>query len=608
MNIEMREMSDEEHEGHLKLQNQSLEESPTSSCEELTSNGTKAAKKDNEKAIKPILVNNSDFSDPREPEPKAVRFMLNPKDLERLDDHFPIITAVAKKKEEKRKKKKKLFKNANHELLTTVKKILLCLVMACNLFFGLIAYKNIYRSPPEEKLSYRNQEIQSLQDLLPGITLCTSNSIEMSRLQKHAPDIKYSLEIISHLNISQEIRSVHRKKLIQGHVENFRESGYIKDFEAFSPDGDDFIGEFFCNLKWIKKADRESVFTCSNLIRFKYVERSRVCFNLFHRKSIIAGKKGIFDFESKFSDRDSIYFMLGVPRKEKSFDSNQLLEFTLDFDEDDFAPHEKMGGEVMINSNRFIPSGSGTAYPIRPGKIYYFHLQKQTLIKNVDCFNYVQDYNQKAQVKEDFSVDMKTPVSRESCIDACISKSVMEKCRCWSPSVPFINYTLGHHSPQNYHHNNLFWCGSILNAVCEYSGIRRICTKSCPADCLTEKYTIEVNSIISPEKHVLDGIKKSINLTTGEDDRKKLQEKLLSLEEFQANKAIIKIYLKPEMTEIFSGIREKEDLSLIISFTLLILFNLLLAFLLLCESRRSSTKKQKVKPDDDDVPQPFVAS
>ena len=594
MNIEMQELDEaSRQEVSQKVQNTHQEtedsESPEESSGEFSiaesaSSGSEVLSK--RKHYKSILANGS--MDSREPEPKAVRFILNPKDLERLDDHFPIMSHLAKKAEEKRTKKRQ--PESPGSCFHRFKRMLIILVIGANVLFGILAFEFVfYKDPRDQRFKLFNGEITDLNDLLPGITLCSSNNIVISHLEKHAPDIKYSLEIIEALNISQDIKQIHRRKLLESQINSFKESGYIKDFEAFSPsDGDDFIGDFFCNLKWIKRANRGSVLSCSNLIRFTFVEKEKVCYNLFHRKAIISGKKGHFSTDSKYSDRDSIYFMLGIPRNAKPMDANQLLEFNLNLDSSEFVPHERSGGEIKINSNRFIPSGVGTSHPIQAGRIYSFNIQREKTVLKRNCRDYAKDYEKRAKVTGDSSVDMRAAVSREACIDDCISRSVLEKCRCWPTAIPFINYTKdGGHSPK-YHHNknHLFWCGSLLSQVCEYSGNRRTCiSDSCPPDCVTEKYSVEVTSLIYPEAELLEYLEKSINLTIGE-EKKNFSQRFKKLQDFRKNKAKIKIYLKPEMMEM-RELKRHPDILVFASLAILIFFNMMLALTILGGSYRT---------------------
>ena len=520
---------------------------------------------------------------------KNVRFMLNPKDLKRLDilppnqmknrllSRAPSSDAILRKKAKEGKRNK---------IITIV-----CFILFITYFsFGIFTFKQMNQRQIDQLITAN--DITKLSDLLPGVTICSKNFMNLKKLKKSNQDLVDALELISHLNATDEVKRYESKQILKEMTRKYLDSGSISDFQQLTLDSVDFIEEIFCNLKWIKKSERDKLFGCSNLIRTNFIKRGATCFNLFNAKSIIASNHDHFDSD-KFADRESIYFMLGIPRNEKTFDSNQLIEITLDFKPQLIAdPYiaESPSGEITFHPNRFIPSGSGSAFTIKPGYIYNFYIQKEKIFHSdwgqfANCTDYQAEYLKHANETADYRVNHHMPTSREGCLDHCISKSILERCRCWSPSLPFINYYTNFNTNHNFnrtmnHHGTIFWCNSILNSICEYSVTRRACLLSCPADCMGEIYHVDVDTVPHPNERIMKELEEDIKFDTNPEERKRLQARLVSMKEYLKSKAVIKVYMKPEQIDtLIKDIQRPLSVSVVI--LVLLAFNSALVLLLL---------------------------
>ncbi|KAI1304904.1 hypothetical protein HDE_01711 [Halotydeus destructor] len=375
-------------------------------------------------------------------------------------------------------------------------------------------------------------EMVTFKDLVPGITLCTSNIVDLSRLEQFLPLIRKKLEDAD-LDLNDTMA---RPRMLEPLVSKYIESAPVKEIFKLAPTSSKFVGQIYCdNVKWTKTEEvSDYVESCSNLYRVRTINSQGTCFTLFTAQAILAAHNNDSKDEETYSEKDTIYFMLGIPKREKLFEPKQYVELNLNFDSVNFYnPEVTIGGKMIIHSNKDIPSILERGHSIRPGRCYQAYVSKTLLKRSSNCVDYLKVYGDKLRASQ-HSINLHLATSHEMCINLCVSRAILDKCRCWPHTVPFSrdNQTTRY---------SVYWCGPVLTTVCGQLEARRACTKKCPLDCQHERIDYHISEEDCPSDAILSHLEYQMDKATNMEDKKKIEEQLIQLRNDQINKAVIRV-------------------------------------------------------------------
>lgn len=194
-------------------------------------------------------------------------------------------------------------------LLSLCLNLMLMAIVVCMIA---IQYSNISKKTrfPDQLPIISKRMLSTFDELMPGVTICTSNTVDRAKLQQ-LPDVTNKLEFV--VKNVQPYRRAQLELEKERIVKKLIETAAVQRFSKLAPSSFNFINQVFCDqTKWIKSEDRYSLAdSCSNLYRVRSVEKTGTCFTLFHFAAQFAAKEYGSRDEDNYEDRDQIYFMLG---------------------------------------------------------------------------------------------------------------------------------------------------------------------------------------------------------------------------------------------------------------------------------------------------------
>ncbi|XP_054152493.1 uncharacterized protein LOC128951269 [Oppia nitens] len=301
---------------------------------------------------------------------------------------------------------------------------------------------------------------------LPGITLCNSNRLMLSKLKDFDPDFEPQWTILA--NVSETDENIDEIKLKQQHLideymRKMMDKLPVSQFMSYGHTADDFLVPTFFRCASDKYHPDETCIKFANVITT--AQDLGNCFTLFHRSrsevlSDIAIDSGLSQSPVRRGTGDEA---VNIELSEEPFHPNEILRLKLDFHSSDYTTlNEPVNGRIIIHDDNEAPTIREKSFTLTPGNYYEFYIS-----------------------------------SKENCIIGCMAQNTMDKCQCWPPELPFMRGTVA-----DSQENSMNWCDwetdfPDLSKPADITWFQycftvheQQCKSKCNSDCSIDRYRI----------------------------------------------------------------------------------------------------------------------
>lgn len=297
----------------------------------------------------------------------------------------------------------------------------------------------------------------------------------------------------------------------------FRRQGYNADNEVLGaslsnqfmikPNPGKFIKWLGCARSWMDTVECD---------RFKQIHsiQDRLCTTFFYEGAI---QYDLFNRPDHFNSS-----RVSASNRHSYFDTKQVVKFILDFNPSDYADLKRqIGSRIIFHSRQQVATQADTDYYVTRGYQYDFYISRSDTKRlsypyNTHCRDYFA-----ANIKQyqtDLDTSPRVELNRQSCLQNCIVRSAIEKCKCWPTLMPYYeddeldpNRNLEvcrWASTSTFYNNNAnksksteattvsgLHGGQTVNLTTHkyydcYKVYHRRCEQLCPAECSTTQYLV----------------------------------------------------------------------------------------------------------------------
>ena len=278
----------------------------------------------------------------------------------------------------------------------------------------------------EIEVAVRFEELQTLHESLPAITICNKNLIskEEALKKENVPGLEDSLK-----QLQESIRDVSATDAAYESLRADQKRREVEIWEKYmsayygklpvmrqvkhGPRLERFLVLLRCNRKGWPDVDPltgkpcDARFECERSKWINTAQGKGNCITLFHAATRNATQSLPFQTDKR----------LLFP-KERDFVPLEVVKMLFDFGPENYTDLRlEAGGEIMFHDNRTIPLEASLSYTLRPGRAYRFHLKK-SITKSLpppyksNCTDYLSQSWREYTGDDETAIRTKKPLSR----------------------------------------------------------------------------------------------------------------------------------------------------------------------------------------------------
>ncbi|XP_054154245.1 acid-sensing ion channel 1C-like [Oppia nitens] len=369
-----------------------------------------------------------------------------------------------------------------------------------------IAILNLFFSFPSIVFVY----VTTMDQLeLPGVTLCNSNRVMMSKLREFNKTFDKIWSTYDDTNDVDDdnVTKLDKQQIVDDTIRALLNTLTVNDFMKLGHTVDEFLvpeyfrcatDSFHLDDKCRKYAD---ILTTGQEVGN--------CWTLFHKSNSSDYLKDMA-IQSGLSQSPVIRGhgeAVDLELADQPFHPNEILRLKINFSAGEYTTlNDEVFGHFIVHDENQLPPIREKNFYIYPGYYYEFFILKQSdqLLPKpfaTDCIDYYLMPENQSQ-SDDHNEYLNHPLSRENCIIGCMAQNTMDKCNCWPPELPFLKG-----SAVEAIENSMKWCdwntGPQLiskEAIAKkandswfkfcFTEHEKQCNDRCKLDCHLDRYTI----------------------------------------------------------------------------------------------------------------------